>query len=240
MNTSGPGLALVVGMMVVAVFGATACDHHVMPTAPTQDNGAPTPGNGPGQATTFSISGTVTESAPTEQTAVGSVTIRALTASGEPITGAAVVSGADGTFTVSSVSGAIVLDFAKSGYATTRQQLAVDHSLTGVAVHMTPDGTQSVDATNACGGSQEGVSFAVHRDGVVRLTATARGFQLDYIYLTLTVSDSGAVMGQQVVALINPGQMRTLETPVTGGRVYTAVARTEACYPVDMHVEAPK
>jgi hypothetical protein len=121
-----PALAVVSALMLVA------CDSNESPAPTPVATPTPTPTPAP-SAPTFTVSGTISETAPTTSTRVGSAEVQL---SG----GVAMGSSADGTFTIPNVaSGTYTLRVAKAAYETTTQTVTVSGAnVSGIQVSLMP------------------------------------------------------------------------------------------------------
>jgi hypothetical protein len=127
-------LAVVV-LGLVCAFVVSGCENKEEESpAPTPVTSAPTPAPAPAPAApTFSVSGTISETAPTASTRVGDAEVQL---SGGVATGSV----ADGTFTIPNVtSGSYSLRIAKSGYETQTIPVTVaGANVTGIQVSLMP------------------------------------------------------------------------------------------------------
>ena len=118
-------------MVSVLVLGACA-NSETAPTPVTTPTPTPTPTPSP-SGPTFTVSGTISETAPTTTTRVPEAEVQV---SGGVATGSA----SDGTFTIPNVaSGTYTLRIAKAGYETKTQTVTVSGAnVTGVQVNLMP------------------------------------------------------------------------------------------------------
>ena len=120
------------GLIVVCAVFIAACENN--PAAPTTTPApAPTPAPTPPPAPTFTVSGTVSETAPTASNRIGDVQVAL---SGGPSTTTA----GDGTFTITGVTaGTYTLTASKTDFDTRTLQVTVGNSnVSGLQINMPP------------------------------------------------------------------------------------------------------
>jgi hypothetical protein len=205
--------------LVCALF-LSACENKEEDTpAPTPVAPAPTPAPTPTpSAPTFSVSGTISETAPTASTRVGDAEVQ-LTG------GVATGSVNDGTFTIPNVaSGSYTLRIAKSGYETQTRSITVSGAdVSGIQVSLMPVWRQinqeisaelSPDSPPCAGTTRPCNSYTIssHHGGEVRAflawNLETTDYDFEYRCGGNLVERRGITGGNhdEILPRINPGQ----------------------------------
>ena len=220
-----PALAVVSALMLAA------CDSNQSPAPTPVATPTPTPTPAP-SAPTFTVSGTISETAPTTSTRVGSAEVQL---SGGVATG----SSADGTFTIPNVtSGTYTLRVAKAAYETTTQTVTVSGAnVSGIQVSLLPvfrwvdeehyhqlgPGTSSSCPFLTDGRPCRAYPVASHHSGDVRAfqarNTTLADFALEFWCGSTRVERRDMVGGDhdEILPRINAGQSCALYVVHTSG-----------------------
>lgn len=205
--------ALVAGLACGVLFTGCGSSESTSPTPVTTPSPTPTPAPGP----TFSVTGTVSETAPTTSTRVPEAEVQLNT-------GAAYGTGADGTFTIPNVSnGTYTLNIRKAGFVSQTTQVTVaGGNLSGVSVNLQPvwrlvDIIQDRRASpndNECGNGRpcQLLRIGSHNNGESRFFAAWNNpkDELDLEWwcngVRLMRSDFNGLLGDEVKPTIVAGQ----------------------------------
>jgi hypothetical protein len=211
---------LILAAFSVLIFAACDSNDSPAPTPVTMPNPTPAPTPAP-SGPTFTVSGTISETAPTTSTRVGSAEVQL---SG----GVAIGSSADGTFTIPNVAnGTYTLRVAKAAYETTTQTVTVSGAnVSGLQVSLLPV-FRWVDEEHyhqlgpgsppSCPGLTDGrpcrsYPVASHHSGDVRAFAawnsTAADFDMEFWCGNTRVERRGQVGNDhdEILPRINAGQ----------------------------------
>jgi hypothetical protein len=218
-------------LAIVPVLLLAACEKNETTPAPTQVTPTPTPAPAPAPAgPTFTVSGTVSETAPTTSTRVPEAEVQL---SGGVATGTV----GDGTFTIPNVSnGSYTLRVAKAGYETVTQTVTVSGaSVSGVTVNMLPvfrwvdqEHYHQLGGSSSCPGLTDGrpcrsYPVASHHSGDVRAflarNTTAADFALEFWCGSTRVERRDIVGGDhdEILPRINAGQSCAIYVVLTSG-----------------------
>jgi hypothetical protein len=163
-----------------------------------------------------------------------------LNADGSRVANASVMTDATGAFKLTGVTpGNHLLAADADSYARAQQSLAVNGNIEGVIMHLDPQGDQTLQLTADCAKALQTLTFPVHRGGSVLVEGTARGFQVEYILLALSLDGTTHIADKQV-AISVPGGFVQLPTAVPGPGEYRASITSQLCYPVELRVTAPR
>lgn len=211
-----------------------ACDsHRTNPNGPS----TPTP-----PSATYTITGHVTETPPTQTIAVSHATVSVIAADGTRLPGITASTDDTGAFTLANLpAGRQTLVAEAAGYDASRLDLTIAGPLDGVQVRMDPQGEQTQDISAPCGKPPQAITFPVHRAGPVVVQGTATGFGLntDYIIVRLSL-DGQSHIADSFNALLFPGFFLSLNANVPGAGIYQASILLDTCFPVELRVTAPK
>jgi hypothetical protein len=207
--------ALVGGLACGVLFTGCSDNEATSPTPVATPSPSPTPT--PTAGPTFSVTGTVSESAPTTTTRVPEAEVQLNT-------GAAYGTGSDGTFTIPNVSnGTYTLNVRKAGYVSQTTQVTVaGGNLAGVSVNLPPvwhlvDTIQDRRASpndNQCGNMRacQLIRIGSHNNGESRFYAAWNNVkdELDLEWwcngVRVARSDFNGTLGDEVKPAIVAGQ----------------------------------
>lgn len=216
-------------MSSALAFAACDSDDPSTPPATTTPTPVPTPTPTP-SGPTFTVSGTVSETAPTTSTRVPEAEVQL---SGGVATGTV----SDGTFSIPNVqNGTYTLRVAKAGYETTTQAVTVSGAnVSGVQVNLLPvfrwvdqEHYHQLGSSSSCPGLSDGrpcraYPVASHHSGDVRAflarNGTAGDFALEFWCGNTRVERRDIVGGDhdEILPRINAGQSCAIYVVLTSG-----------------------
>lgn len=219
------------GAVLSAALAVAACDSSDSSTPPpvTTPTPVPTPTPAP-SGPTFTVSGTIFETAPTASTRVPEAEVQL---SGGVATGSV----GDGTFTIPNVqSGSYTLRVAKAGYETATQTVTVSGAnVSGLQVNLLPvfrwvdqEHYDQLGSSSSCPGLTDGrpcraYPVASHHSGDVRAfqarNGTAGDFALEFWCGNTRVERRDIVGGDhdEILPRINAGQSCAIYVVLTSG-----------------------
>jgi len=222
----------------LAIFIASACDSkHETANAPTAPSTPTIP-----LGTTYTITGHVTETAPTQATPIPHASVSLLNFDGSRPPGTTVTTDDAGGYTLTNVpAGTQTIAADADGYAREVLTLRITGPM-AVQLRLDPEGEQTRQVAADCGKTPQVIAFPVHSAGSILVEGTATGYDrsTDYIFVHMSLDNGQNHIADLYRPLFFAGSFLSLTTNAPAAGMYQASIWLDACFPVQLRVTAPK